>query len=61
MSEKNSKVFIKISKFGKGLKRGESKTIQCPICGKKRVLCCSKLNGHLYSECENTDCMRIIQ
>lgn len=48
---------VKILKFrqmaGMGLKKGEAKEFDCPLCGGKAKASRSVTNGHLWAKCEN--------
>lgn len=37
----------------KKLKRGESLTFECPVCGSKAEIYKSNFNGHIRAECES--------
>lgn len=43
------------------LKRGESRVVECPICGRKRQISKATYNGHIWSVCEKNDCPKFMQ
>jgi len=54
-------IIIKVFEFANDLKYGESKQVDCPICGNKLIIQRSAYNGHIFAKCLSEKCIAIIQ